>query len=122
MMAEKMVLLCKLTQISLAQEMWPQTKHPLTGVEECQARALFAQSLFEGLLHPPSFVSRPPPLLRDALIPVLGPMLVVSLLSLSRNHQGPFQISSTPRTAHHMCYKCWEPQNLSLCSNRPRHP
>ena len=114
MMAKKMVPLCKSAQTSSAQKMWPQTKHPLTGVEECQARALFAQSLFEGLLHPPSFVSRPPPLLRDALIPVLGPMLVVSLLSLSRNHQGPFQISSAPWTAHHTNHKHWEPQSLSL--------
>ena len=61
--------------------MWPQTEHPRTGVEECQARVLSTESLFKGLLHSPSLVSRPPPLLRDALIPIPGPMLVVSLLS-----------------------------------------
>ena len=37
MMAEKMVPLSKSTQTSSAQKMWPQTKHPLNGVEECQA-------------------------------------------------------------------------------------
>ena len=37
MMAEKMVPLCKSTQTSSAQKMWPQTEHPLNGVEECQA-------------------------------------------------------------------------------------
>ena len=81
MMAKKMVPLCKLAQTLSARKMWPQTKHPLTGVEECQARALSAKSIFEGLLHPPSHVSLPPPLLRDALVPVPRPVLVVSLLS-----------------------------------------
>ena len=76
MMAEKMVLLCKSTQ-----EMWPQTEHPLTGVDECQARALFAQSLSEGLLDPPYLISRTPPLFRDALVPIPEPVLVFSLLS-----------------------------------------
>ena len=81
MMAEKMVLLCKSAQTSSAQEMWPQTKHPLTGMDECQARALYAQSLSEGLLHPPYLVSRPPPLLQDAPVPIPGLVLVFSLLS-----------------------------------------
>ena len=63
MMTEKMVSLCKSAQISSAQEMWPQTEHPRTGVKECQARALSSESLSEGLLYPPSLISRPPPLL-----------------------------------------------------------
>ena len=61
--------------------MWSQTEHPLTRVEKCQARALSVESLSEGLLHPPSLISRPPPLLWDAPIPIPGPVLVVSLLS-----------------------------------------
>ena len=81
MMAKKMVPLCKLAQTLSARKMWPQTKHPLTGVEEYQARALYTKSIFEGLLHPPSHVSLPPSLLRDALVPIPGPVLVVSLLS-----------------------------------------
>ena len=52
--------------------MWPQTEHPMTGVEECQARALSVQSLSKGLTHPPSLKSRSPPLLRDAPIPTPG--------------------------------------------------
>ena len=60
MMTEKMVSLCKSAQISSAQEMWPQTEHPQTGVEECQARALSAQSLSKGLTHPPSLTFQPP--------------------------------------------------------------
>ena len=81
MMAENMVLLCKLTQTSLAQEMMPQTEHPQTGVEGCQARVLSAQSLFEDLTHHLSLRSRSPPLLWDgpALIP--GLVLVVAPLS-----------------------------------------
>ena len=63
MMAEKMVPLCMSAQTSLALKMWPQIEHPLTGVEKCQARALFVESLSEGLLHPPSLVSRHPTLL-----------------------------------------------------------
>ena len=59
MMAEKMVSLCKLAQTSSTQKIWPQTEHPLTEVEECQARDLSAESLFEGLLHPLSLVSWP---------------------------------------------------------------
>ena len=62
-MAEKMVSLCKLAQTSSTQRMWPQTEHPRTGVDECQAQALFAESLSKGLLHPPSLISRPPSLL-----------------------------------------------------------
>ena len=81
MMAEKMVPLCKSTQTSLARKMWPQIEHHLTVVEECQGRALSTESLSKGLLHPPSLVSWPPPLLRDALIPVPRPVLVVSLFS-----------------------------------------
>ena len=81
MMVEKMVPLCKSTQTSLAQEMWPQIERPLIGVEECQARVLSAQSLSKGLLHPPSLVSLPPPLLQDAPVPDLEPVLVVTLLS-----------------------------------------
>ena len=80
-MAEKMVSLCKLAQTSSTQGMWPKTEHPWTRVEKCQARVLSAQSLFEGLTHPPFLVSRSPSLLRDALVPVPGPVLVVSLLS-----------------------------------------
>ena len=80
-MAEKMVPLCKSTQTSLAQGMWPQTEPHLTKVEECQARVLSAKSLFEGILHPPSLVSWPPPLLWDAPVPVIGHVLVVSMLS-----------------------------------------
>ena len=63
MMVEKMVPLCKSAQTSSAQKMWPQIEHPLTRVKECQARALSIESLSKGLLHPPSLVSRPPPLL-----------------------------------------------------------
>ena len=62
--------------------MWPQTEIPLTRVEEeYQAQALSAQSLSEGLTHPPSLGSRPLPLLRDASIPIPGPVLVVAQLS-----------------------------------------
>ena len=61
--------------------MWPQIEHPRTGVERCQARALSFQSLSEGLTHPPALTSWPLPLLRDAPVPVPGPMLVVTLLS-----------------------------------------
>ena len=81
MMAEKMVLLCKSAQTSSTQEIWPQTEHPLTRMDECQARVLSAESLFKGLLHPPFLVSRPPPLLWDAPVPVPGLVLVVYLLS-----------------------------------------
>ena len=63
MMVEKMVSLCKSIR-----------------VEECQTQALFVESLFEGLLQPPSLVSRPPHLLRDVPFPVIKPVLVVSLL------------------------------------------
>ena len=61
--------------------MWPQTEHSLTRVEECQARALSAEILSKGLLHLSFLVYLPPPLLRDALILVPGPVLVVFLLS-----------------------------------------
>ena len=81
MMDEKMVPLCKSAQTSLTQKMWLETEHSLTGVEECQDRALFFESFSKGLLHPPSLISRPPPLLRDALVPILKPVLLVSLLS-----------------------------------------
>ena len=81
MTAEKMVPLCKSTQTSSAQEMWPQIELPLTGVKEYQARALSVEILSKGLLHPLSLVSQPSFLLQDTLIPVFGPMLVVSLLS-----------------------------------------
>ena len=47
MMVKKMVLLCKSTQTSLAQKIWPQTEHLITGVEECQARALSTESVSE---------------------------------------------------------------------------
>ena len=77
MMAEKMVPLYKSTQKSLTQRMWPQIEHPLTRVEECQARVLSANSHSESLLHPPSLVSRPPPQLRDALVPIPKPMQVL---------------------------------------------
>ena len=49
--------------------------------EECQARVFSTQSLSKGLTHPPSLGSRPPPLLRDASVPILGPVLVVAQLS-----------------------------------------
>ena len=81
MMAENMVPLYKLAQRSSAQKMWPQTEHPLIGVEECQARAIFTDSHFENLLHPPFLVSQPLPLLQDVSVPVPGPVLVVSLLA-----------------------------------------
>ena len=61
--------------------MWPQTEHPLTRVEEYQARAFSTDSDSENLLHPPSLVSRPPPLFQDVSVLVPGPMLVVSLLA-----------------------------------------
>ena len=48
----------------------------MTGVGECQARALSAESLSEDLLHPPSLVSQPPPLLQDAHVPVPKPVLM----------------------------------------------
>ena len=80
MMAKKMVSLCKSAQTSSTQKMWPRTEHPLTGVEECQTRTLSTESLSKGLLHYPSLVSWPLPLLRDVPLPVLGPVLVVSLL------------------------------------------
>ena len=80
MIAEQMISLCKLAQTSLAQKIWHQTKRTLVGIEECQTRALSTESLSEGLLHPPSLVSRPSPLLRDVSFPILGPVLVVSLL------------------------------------------
>ena len=75
-MVEKIVSLCKPTQTSPTQGMWPQTEHPWTKVEGCQAWALF-----EGLTHPPSLRSRPPPLLRDAPTAVSRLVLVVALLS-----------------------------------------
>ena len=62
-MAEKMVSLCKPTQTSSTQKMVPQTEHPRTEVEGCQARALSAQSLFKDLTHHLSLGSRSPPLL-----------------------------------------------------------
>ena len=77
MMAEKMILLCKSAQTSSTQEIWPQTEHPLTRMDECQARALSAENLFKGLLHPPFLVSRPHPLLRDTLVPILEPVQVL---------------------------------------------
>ena len=81
MMFKKMVPLCMSAHTLSAQGMWPQTEHPRTGVEGCQARALYAQSLSEALTHPPSLGSRSPPLLQDAPIPVPRPVLVVALLS-----------------------------------------
>ena len=51
MMDEKMVPLCNLTQTSSAQELVPQTEHPRTRVDGCQAWALSAQSLSESLTH-----------------------------------------------------------------------
>ena len=81
MMAEKMVPLCKSAQTSSTQEIWPQIEHPLTRMDVCQSRALSAEILFKGLLHSPSLVSRPPPLLWDAPIPIPGLVLVVYLLS-----------------------------------------
>ena len=81
MIAEKMVPLCKSDQTSSAQKIWPQTKHPLTGVEECQARDLSVESLSKGLLHHLSLVSWPPFLRQDVPVTVLGLVLVVSLLS-----------------------------------------
>ena len=80
MMIENMVPLCKSAQTSLAQTMWPRIEHPLTRMKECQAQALSVESLSEGLLHSPSLVFRPPPLLRDVSLPAPGPMFVVSLL------------------------------------------
>ena len=81
MMAKKMVPLCKSAQTSSAQEMVPQTEHAQTRVEGCQARARSAQSLSKGLTHPPSLGSWPPPLLRDALVSILGSVLVGAQLS-----------------------------------------
>ena len=64
----------------MAQTMWPRIEHSLTRVEECQAQALSIESLSKGLLHPPSLISRPPPLLWDVSLHVPGLVLVVSLL------------------------------------------
>ena len=85
MMAKKTVQLCNPTQTSSTQEMVPQTEHPHTGMDGCQARALSTQSLSESLTHLPSLKSRPSPLLRDTLAPTPAPvprlMLVVAQLS-----------------------------------------
>ena len=81
MMAKKMVPLCKPARTSSTQEMVPQTEHPQTRVEGCQARARSAQSLFESLTHPPSLGSWPPPLLRDALVSIPGSVIVGAQLS-----------------------------------------
>ena len=116
MMVEKMVPLCMLARISSTLKMWPQTEYPLTGVERCQAWALSAQSLSEGLTHPGS---RALSLLQDAPVPILGLVLVVALLSKLRSHRGPSQTSYAPKTTHHKYHKYWGPRNLSLSSNRP---
>ena len=55
-------------------------------MEECQAWAFSTDSHSEGLLHPPFLVSRPPSQLWDVSVPVPGPVLVLSLLSLHKNH------------------------------------
>ena len=80
MMVENTVLLYKSAQTLSTQKMWPQTEYPLTRVEECQTLALFVESLSEGLLHHPSLLSRPSPLLYNVSLPVPRPVLVVSLL------------------------------------------
>ena len=82
MAKKKMGQLCTLTQISSTQERMPQTERPRSRVEEeCQTQAHSAQNPFEGLAHHPSLGSRPPPHLRDASIPIPGPVLVVAQLS-----------------------------------------
>ena len=68
--------------------MWPQNENPLTRVEEYQSRALSTDSHSEDLLHSPSLVSQPPPLLRGVPLHVPGPVLVVSLLVEPKNHRG----------------------------------
>ena len=57
MMAEKMVSLCMSAQTSSTLKMWPQTEHPLTRVEGCQAWVLSTQSFSEDLTHLPSLES-----------------------------------------------------------------
>ena len=91
-------------------------------VEKCQARALSTNRHSEGLLHPPSLKSLSPPQLQDVLVLVLRPMLVLSLLSLPKNHLGPYQISSSLWTDHHAYHKCWGSQSPFLCSSQRRHP
>ena len=74
-------------------------------MEECQVRALSTNRHSEGLLQPPSLKSLSPPQLQDVLVLVLRPMLVLSLLSLPKNHLGPYQISSSLWTDHHTYHK-----------------
>ena len=77
MIAEKMVPLCMSAQTSSTLKMWPQIEHPRTRVEGWQTQALSTQNLSEGLTHPPSRESRPPPLLWDVSVIVLELVLVV---------------------------------------------
>ena len=79
-MPNEVVSLCEEAQTSSAQKMWPQIEHLITGVEKCQARTLSTESISQGLLHPPSLVSRPSTLLWHVPLFVPGPVLVVSLL------------------------------------------
>ena len=79
----------------MAQTMWPRIEHSLAEVEECQARALSIESLSEGLLHPPSLISRHPPLLWDVSLHVPGPMLVVSA-RLTQEPSGAFSNFISP--------------------------
>ena len=78
----QMVQLCMLAQISSAQERMPQTEHfPSEVEEECHTQVCSTQSPSEGLAHPPSLESRPPPHLQDASVPALGPVPMVTQLS-----------------------------------------
>ena len=77
-------------------------RESLFGVGECQARALSIDDHSEGLLHPSSLESLPPLQLQDVIVPILGPMLVSSMLFSPKNHLGPSQISLSPWTGHHM--------------------
>ena len=77
-MAKKIVPLSMSAQTLSTLKMRPQIEHPRTGVKRCQTQALSAQNLFKGLIHLPSRESQPPLLLRDALVPIPGPVLVVA--------------------------------------------
>ena len=112
MTIEQMVPLYKSAQTSLDQKRQPQTEHPLTEAEECQAHVLSAKSHSEGLLHPPSLVSRPSHQLQDVHVLIPKPVQVLYLLSLPKNHLGLSQISSAPQTDHHTYHKHW---GLKVC-------
>ena len=65
----QMVQMCMPAQMSSTEE------------EECRTQACSEQSPSEGLGHPPSLESGPPPHLHDAYVPTHGPVPVVAQLS-----------------------------------------